>query len=175
MGACVSSEAAAVVAASGTAKVILPDGGLREYTRPVAAARVLGKDAARFFVCDADGMEFEGLVSAVGAQEELRPGQLYFVLPRKMLSRPLHAEELAALAVKASAALDVAALALKASDALMGAAGRGAPGPLVFPLESEDATGGERPVQEEKGKKRRARRGDGGSRRFTPDLCVIPE
>ncbi|THU74964.1 hypothetical protein C4D60_Mb04t38940 [Musa balbisiana] len=103
MGACVSSEAVAVVEASGTAKVILPDGGLREYTRPVTALRVLGKDAARFFVCDADGMEFEGLVSAVGAHEELRPGQLYFVLPRKMLSRPLHAEELAALAVKASA------------------------------------------------------------------------
>ncbi|RWV84364.1 hypothetical protein GW17_00053921, partial [Ensete ventricosum] len=132
MGACVSSEAAAVVAASGTAKVILPDGGLREYTRPVTAARVLGKDAARLFVCDADGMEFEGLVSAVSAHEELRPGQLYFVLPRKLLSRPLHAEELAALAVKASAALV------------------GAVAPLVFP----SGTAGE-----EKG--RRTRSGGG--------------
>ncbi|XP_065002208.1 uncharacterized protein LOC135635208 [Musa acuminata AAA Group] len=147
MGACVSSEAAAVVAAaSGTAKVILPDGGLREYTRPVTALRVLGKDAARFFVCDADGMEFEGLVSTVGAHEELRPGQLYFVLPRKMLSRPLHAEELAALAVKASAALV------------------GAVAPLVFPAGT---------AEEEKG--RRTRTGGGGGGKFAPDLSVIPE
>ncbi|CAL9090235.1 unnamed protein product, partial [Musa textilis] len=131
MGGCNSCYAAAVVV-DGTAKVVLPDGGLREYARPVTAAHALGKDAACFFVCDADAMEFDALVPAVSAEEELRPGQLYFVLPRTMLKYPLRAE-------------DVAALALKASDALMGAAGRGAPGPLVFPLESEDATGGERP------------------------------
>uniref|UniRef100_A0A804IYP9 Uncharacterized protein n=1 Tax=Musa acuminata subsp. malaccensis TaxID=214687 RepID=A0A804IYP9_MUSAM len=130
MGGCNSCYAAAVVV-DGTAKVVLPDGGLREYTRPVTAAHALGKDAACFFVCDADAMEFDAFVSAVGAEEELRPGQLYFVLPRTMLKYPLRAE-------------DVAALALKASDALMGAVGRGAPGPLVFPLEQEDATGGER-------------------------------
>ncbi|CAL9078049.1 unnamed protein product [Musa hybrid cultivar] len=162
MGGCNSCYAAAVVV-DGTAKVVLPDGGLREYTRPVTAAHALGKDAACFFVCDADAMEFDAFVSAVGAEEELRPGQLYFVLPRTMLKYPLRAE-------------DVAALALKASDALMGAAGRGAPGPLVFPLEQEDATGGELRVQDEKGK-RRIRRGGGGggSRKFTPDLSVIPE
>nr|XP_018680774.1 PREDICTED: uncharacterized protein LOC103983300 [Musa acuminata subsp. malaccensis] len=164
MGGCNSCYAAAVVV-DGTAKVVLPDGGLREYTRPVTAAHALGKDAACFFVCDADAMEFDAFVSAVGAEEELRPGQLYFVLPRTMLKYPLRAE-------------DVAALALKASDALMGAVGRGAPGPLVFPLEQEDATGGERRVQEEKGK-RRIRSGGGGggggSRKFTPDLSVIPE
>ncbi|CAL9053417.1 unnamed protein product, partial [Musa banksii] len=127
MGGCNSCYAASVVV-DGTAKVVLPDGGLREYTRPVTAAHALGKDAACFFVCDADAMEFDAFVSAVGAEEELRPGQLYFVLPRTMLKYPLRAE-------------DVAALALKASNALMGAAGRGAPGPLVFPLEPEDATG----------------------------------
>ncbi|RWV84362.1 hypothetical protein BHE74_00008046 [Ensete ventricosum] len=192
LAASLSCYAAAVVV-DGTAKVVLPDGGLREYKRPVTAAHALGKDAACFFVCDADAMEFDAFVSAVSAEHELRPGKLYFVLPRTMLKYPLRAE-------------DVAALALKASDAFMGAAGRGAPAPLVFALEPEDATGSERRVQEEKGKRvkkssaprplvfaleqedatgserrvqdekgKRVKRAGGGSRKFTPDLSVIPE
>ncbi|XP_064947490.1 uncharacterized protein LOC103989419 [Musa acuminata AAA Group] len=53
-------------------------------------------------------MEFDGFVHAVSADDELRPGQLYFLLPISMLQRPLSKEEVAALAVRASAALLVA-------------------------------------------------------------------
>lgn len=50
-------------------------------------------------------MEFDDVVGAVGADEALQPGQLYFALPLNWLKRPLQAQELAALAVKASTAL----------------------------------------------------------------------
>ncbi|KAG2265110.1 hypothetical protein Bca4012_077674 [Brassica carinata] len=50
-------------------------------------------------------MDFDDAVSAVSGNEELRSGQLYFVLPLTWLNHPLRAEEMAALAVKASSAL----------------------------------------------------------------------
>ncbi|RID53856.1 hypothetical protein BRARA_G01223 [Brassica rapa] len=50
-------------------------------------------------------MDFDDAVSAVSGDEELRSGQLYFVLPLTWLNHPLRAEEMAALAVKASSAL----------------------------------------------------------------------
>ncbi|WOK99609.1 hypothetical protein Cni_G08321 [Canna indica] len=157
MGACTSCEAAAVVGAAATVKVVLPDGELQEYSRPVTAACALEKDSRRFFLCDADEMEFDRLVTAVAADEELRPGQLYFVLPRSMLKHPLHADDLAALAVKASAAL-------------VGRCGSGAVAPLVFPA-AEVECGDRKGVE----KGRRLRKGSGKGRKFSPDLSAIPE
>ncbi|KAJ8465502.1 hypothetical protein OPV22_028054 [Ensete ventricosum] len=106
MGICKSCDAT-VVAEPATAKLVLQDGKLQEFESPVKVSRLLQKDPT-CFVCDSDGMEFDGLVMAVDADDELRPGQLYFLLPVSMLRRPLHAEEMAALAVKASAALGAA-------------------------------------------------------------------
>ncbi|KAK1559333.1 hypothetical protein Q3G72_013368 [Acer saccharum] len=54
-------------------------------------------------------MDFNSLVPRINGDEELRPGQLYFSLPMSLSERPLMAEEMASLAVKAS-------LALKASN-----------------------------------------------------------
>ncbi|XP_047062827.1 uncharacterized protein LOC124670361 [Lolium rigidum] len=114
MGLCMSSGAAAVAAvqadglAASTAMVLLPTGELREYPPTATAARVL-KDSvdagAGWFLCDADAMGFDGAVSAVGAGEELRPGQIYFVLPAEARRNGLRREDIAALAVRASAAL----------------------------------------------------------------------
>ncbi|XP_074569136.1 uncharacterized protein LOC141825651 [Curcuma longa] len=159
MGSCHSSEAATLGSAAATAKVVLSDGGLREYTRRVTAGSVLGKDAGSFFVCDADEMEIEGFVSEVGAEEELLPGQLYFVLPRAMLKHPLLADELAALAVKASAAL-------------MGSCGKRAMAPLVFPAADVEEGAGDRRSRV-KGRKKRTRSGSG--RKFAPHLSAIRE
>ncbi|KAL2522878.1 uncharacterized protein Fot_26801 [Forsythia ovata] len=50
-------------------------------------------------------MDFDDVVSAVSDDEVLQPGQLYFALPLSRLKRRLKAEEMAALAVKASSAL----------------------------------------------------------------------
>jgi len=107
MGICSSCEATAVVAL--TAKLVLPDGKLQEFDRPVKVSHVvqLQKDPGCCFVCNSDEMEFGGLVTAVDADEELQMGQLYFLLPRSMLGKFLHADDMAALAVKASNALMV--------------------------------------------------------------------
>ncbi|WMV43572.1 hypothetical protein MTR67_036957 [Solanum verrucosum] len=51
-------------------------------------------------------MDFGDVVSGISADEELQPGQLYFVLPLSKLKRRLKAEEMEALAVKASSALN---------------------------------------------------------------------
>ncbi|XP_008813826.2 uncharacterized protein LOC103724372 [Phoenix dactylifera] len=171
MGICTSCEAvAAAVTTVATAKVIFTDGELREYDRSVRVSHVLQKDPT-CFVCDADVMEIDGFVSAVGGGEELRPGNLYFLLPRTMLKHRLHAEDLAALAVRASSALMKAA---PAGERIR----RGATvSPLVFNVGSGEGTaaGGEvRAADEEEGKKpNKKRRGIG--RKFAAELSAIPE
>ncbi|KAG6408186.1 hypothetical protein SASPL_131190 [Salvia splendens] len=100
MGICSSCESTSVA----TAKLILGDGRLQEYPYPVKVSYVLQKNPA-FFICNSDEMDFDNVVSAVSDDDELQPGQIYFALPLSKLSRRLQADEMAALAVKASSAL----------------------------------------------------------------------
>ncbi|XP_042422459.1 uncharacterized protein LOC122010117 [Zingiber officinale] len=162
MGGCASCNAAVMTEMEGTAKVVLPDGGFLEYDRSVTAGSALGKDSSCFFVCDADEMEIGRFLSAVSVSQELCSGQLYFVLPRSMLNYPLRAEDLAALAVKASTALIGAA----------GLCGRRAVAPLFFPVDNADR----RRVEKEKQdwQRRSPRNGIKGPK-FSPELIAIPE
>ncbi|KAE8723354.1 hypothetical protein F3Y22_tig00012493pilonHSYRG00058 [Hibiscus syriacus] len=87
-----------------TAKLILQDGRLQEFPYPVKVSCVLQTNPA-CFICNSDEMDFDDVVSAIEEDEELQPGQLYFALPLSCLKHRLQAEEMAALAVKASSAL----------------------------------------------------------------------
>nr|AAR87326.1 hypothetical protein [Oryza sativa Japonica Group]ABF99068.1 hypothetical protein LOC_Os03g55880 [Oryza sativa Japonica Group] len=129
-----------------------------------------------WFLCDADGVGFEGRVVAVPGDEELRPGQIYFVLHPEARRRSLTREEVAALAVKASAALVKAAAAAAASSPAGGRRRRGAVAPLVFPLPEEDdtAVAAAAPKPAVARKRRVASRGVRASK-FSPDLTAIPE
>ncbi|KAJ4891063.1 hypothetical protein Rs2_30811 [Raphanus sativus] len=100
MGACVSREGMS----GDSAKLVLFDGTLQEFSAPFKVWQILQKHPSSF-VCNSDEMDFDDAVSAVSGDEELRSGQLYFVLPLTWLNHPLMAEEMAALAVKASSAL----------------------------------------------------------------------
>ncbi|KAF3592030.1 hypothetical protein DY000_02024189 [Brassica cretica] len=100
MGACVSRECMR----GDSAKLILFDGTLQEFSTPVKVWQIL-QNYPSSFVCNSDEMDFDDAVSAVSGNEELRSGQLYLVLPLTWLNHPLRAEEMAALAVKASSAL----------------------------------------------------------------------
>ena len=167
MGACNSCEATAVAAAPGStaaeARVVLADGALRRFpggtraSQAVKAAAGAGAaPAAAWFLCSADGLELGGAAAGLGPEEALQPGQLYFVLPAAMRRRPLQAEEMAALAIRASAAL------VGDHD-----------GPLVFP---EDAAAGGGAGGARSGKAcRRSRRGSSRGRDFVPDLGAIAE
>ncbi|XP_047062162.1 uncharacterized protein LOC124669625 [Lolium rigidum] len=173
MGLCMSSGAAAVAAvqadglAASTAMVLLPTGELREYTPPATAARVLqdSVDAgAGWFLCDADAMGFDGAVAAVGAAEELRPGQIYFVLPADARRNGLRREDIAALAVRASAAL----------------ARTSRTSPLVFapPPEKAFQAAAYKTVPALAAKRRQVARAKSAGRmqtRFAPDLSAISE
>ncbi|KAK4788697.1 hypothetical protein SAY86_020016 [Trapa natans] len=102
MGICSSYESTAVT----TAKLILQDGRLKEFSYPVKVSYVLQRvtDPAAF-ICNSDDMDFDGVVDPISGDKELIPGQLYFALPLNRLKRRLQADEMAALAVKASSAL----------------------------------------------------------------------
>ncbi|KAL6894160.1 hypothetical protein ACP4OV_008258 [Aristida adscensionis] len=179
MGICVSCDAADEGAAA--ARVVLPSGELREYAPPATAALVLqeaGGEAGSWFLCDADGMGFEGpvAVAAVAAGEELRPGQIYFVLPAEMQRRRLTREEVAALAVKASAALVKAAAAAAPSSPGRARRRRGAVAPLVFPLPEEEYSSPDVASKPPAvAQKRRVACRGGRATRFSPDLTAIPE
>ncbi|XP_037438442.1 uncharacterized protein LOC119306279 [Triticum dicoccoides] len=174
MGLCVSYDAAADGPA--TARVVLPSGELREYSPSATAAMALEEVGQQgWFLCDADRMGFEGSVAAVAGGEELQPGQIYFVLPAEMLRRRLTGEEVASLAVKASAALVKAATASSSG----GRRRRGSVAPLVFAPSEEDysdetlAKFAVKPAVPQK--RRVAYRGGRSPPRFSPDLAAILE
>ncbi|KAF8101582.1 hypothetical protein N665_0204s0076 [Sinapis alba] len=100
MGICSSSESTQVA----TAKLILQDGRMIEFTSTVKVGYVLQK-YPMCFICNSDDMDFDDAVSAISADEELQLGQIYFALPLRWLREPLEAVEMAALAVKATSAL----------------------------------------------------------------------
>ncbi|KAL3538930.1 hypothetical protein ACH5RR_002296 [Cinchona calisaya] len=89
-----------------TAKLILLDGKLEEFSYPEKVSNLMKRNAD-CFICNAEEMEFDGLIRGVDSDEELQPGQLYFELPLDYLmkKRRFQAEDMASLAVKASVAL----------------------------------------------------------------------
>lgn len=102
MGICSSCESTGVA----TAKLILQDGQLKEFPYPVKVSYVLQRVAGpATFICNSDDMDFDDVVYPVSNDDELLPGQLYFALPLSRLRCRLQADEMAALAVKASSAL----------------------------------------------------------------------
>ncbi|CAM8912292.1 unnamed protein product [Rhodiola kirilowii] len=101
MGSCSSCDSRSQFS---TAKLILQDGQLQEFSNPVKVSQLLQKNPSSF-LCNSDEMDFDEVVSAIDADDFLQPGQLYFVLPLNRLKRPFPAAEMAALAVKANVAL----------------------------------------------------------------------
>ncbi|CAD6218689.1 unnamed protein product [Miscanthus lutarioriparius] len=128
MGSCVSRSGAAATSTAAesvsvhalTAKVVDLDGSMAQFAAPVTAHEALSATATAGgggaappsspprFLCCSDALDFDAPVTALAAHDALRPGQLYFALPTSMLDRPLSAQDMAALAVKACAALGTA-------------------------------------------------------------------
>ncbi|GMN29776.1 hypothetical protein TIFTF001_002569 [Ficus carica] len=173
MGICSSTSSTHVA----TAKLILQDGRLEEFSYPVKVSYVLQKNPA-CFICNSDEMGFDDVVTAVSDDEELQPGQLYFALPLARLRHRLQAEEMAALAVKASSAL------MKSGGGGGGGVGRGercgcrrnSVSPIVVSADgsSRRVAAGDGGGGGGGGGARRVRRG-GGRGKFTAMLSAIPE
>jgi hypothetical protein len=170
--------------------VLLPTGELREYQPRTTAAQALegsnlAGDDAGWFICDADAMGFEGTAPAVGGAEELRAGQIYFVLPSEARRDGLRREDIAALAVKASAALVDRANAANAAAAAAASGGRckrrrraRSVSPLVFAPPEADGNAAYKTVPAMVDRRRPVARVRSSGRmnpRFSPDLTAIPE
>ncbi|KAL6209673.1 hypothetical protein ACLB2K_020613 [Fragaria x ananassa] len=171
----ISSSSSTSVA---TTKLVLPDGQLQEFSNPIRASYVLQKISSPGFVCDADDMDLGDFITAVNGDEELQLGQLYFVLPLSWLNKPLRAEEMAALAVRASLAL----CNMRRSNRCCC---KGGDDQVVFSIIKNDvikpkmlAGGGSFGVHRETVRKRRGRsgrHGGGGSYSSVAKLSVILE
>ncbi|XAR61489.1 hypothetical protein NMG60_11015931 [Bertholletia excelsa] len=128
MGACMSSAVASSCSwesDSPTAIVISSNGNLRQYSLSLTVSQVLlleypnslistlppppppssSDTATAFFLCNSDRLCYDEYIPPLDAQEQLQAHQIYFVLPTSKLQYPLSASDMAALAVKASLAL----------------------------------------------------------------------
>ncbi|KAL2242343.1 uncharacterized protein LOC105158850 [Sesamum indicum] len=108
MGGCFSSESDYSHRQRLTANVVSVNGELRQYPLPITVSQVLHFEAGSpgsFFVCSSDGLYFDDYIPSLDAEDELESAQIYFVLPVAKLQHRLAAADMAALAVKASAAL----------------------------------------------------------------------
>ncbi|KAE9456797.1 hypothetical protein C3L33_11307, partial [Rhododendron williamsianum] len=108
--------------------VISANGDLHQYTSPlITVSQVLEEmmevqtltqqhdhpsssssniiNSNSFFVCNSDRLYYDDFIPALDAQHQLHPNQIYFVLPASKLLYRLTASDMAALAVKASLAL----------------------------------------------------------------------
>lgn len=92
-----------------SALIISVDGDLRQYPLPVTSSQILHMEAlspTAFFICDSDYLFYDDFISSIDFEEELESGQIYFLLPTEKLQYRLSASDMAALAVKASVALN---------------------------------------------------------------------
>ncbi|KAG8377179.1 hypothetical protein BUALT_Bualt08G0001200 [Buddleja alternifolia] len=123
MGCCMSSESSSSSSSSSadystsrrhrkpSANVVSLTGELRQYPLPVTVSQVLQSETTAssspdsFFICNSDRLYFDHYIPSLDAQEELESGQIYFLLPISKLHYRLAASDMAALAVKASVAL----------------------------------------------------------------------
>ncbi|AAF20257.1 hypothetical protein AtNW77_Chr1g0078461 [Arabidopsis thaliana] len=118
MGLCVSVNRNEYVSSSTTAKIVTINGDLREYDVPVLASQVLESEStssssssssSSYFLCNSDSLYYDDFIPAIESDEILQANQIYFVLPISKRQYRLSASDMAALAVKASVAIEKAA------------------------------------------------------------------
>lgn len=112
MGGCLSSQFSADRSQhhrNPSANVVTLNGELRRYSLPATVSQVLQSHSPSrdsFFLCNSDRLYFNDYIPSLDLHEELEPAQIYFLLPSTRLQRLLTASDMAALAVKASLALE---------------------------------------------------------------------
>ncbi|XP_071700497.1 uncharacterized protein [Rutidosis leptorrhynchoides] len=101
MGACLSSTGDSIHKFT-CALVISNKGELRLYPTPIFVSEVLHLENPSSFICNSDNLFYDENVISLNLEDELDAGQIYFILPKTMLSRRLSVSDMAALAVKAN-------------------------------------------------------------------------
>jgi hypothetical protein len=83
------------------ARVILPDGGVRQVALPATAAELM-MDAPGHFLADARSAGLGARLAALAADEDLELGGVYAAFPMKRLGTPIAATDVARLAAAAT-------------------------------------------------------------------------
>ncbi|KAJ8753716.1 hypothetical protein K2173_026392 [Erythroxylum novogranatense] len=99
-----AASCAPSIISNGVVKVLLPDGILQVYTRPVKAAELMLENPGQF-VCDSSSLKVGQRIHGLSADEELERRQLYFLLPMDMLYSVLTQEEMTTLTSKTTKTL----------------------------------------------------------------------
>lgn len=118
MGGCVSSRISGSdndeKLSLSAANVITINGQLRQFLIPITVSQALRQIeseskslSSSSFICNSDSLYYDEPIPALDSVDELQSGQIYFILPNSKLHYLLSASDMAALAVKASAALSV--------------------------------------------------------------------
>ncbi|KAK4428238.1 hypothetical protein Salat_1123400 [Sesamum alatum] len=109
MGGCLSSESGdSSRHLKPSANVVLANGEFRQYFLPTTVSQVLHSQNSSpdaFFLCNSDNLYFDDYIPSLAPHEELEASQIYFLLPTSKLQYRLAASDMAALAVKASGAI----------------------------------------------------------------------
>ena len=83
------------------ARVILPDGRVRQVALPVTAAELM-MDAPGHFLADTRAAQVGARLVALSADEDLEMGAVYATFPMKRIGTPLAAADMARLAAAAT-------------------------------------------------------------------------
>lgn len=92
-------------------KVIQIDGKVQELKQPIQANHITSQNP-NYFLCSSESMVVGTCIPHVSEDEELQPGQIYFLLPNSQAQKPLSLPDLCALTIKASSSLGKDALDL---------------------------------------------------------------
>ncbi|KAF3435637.1 hypothetical protein FNV43_RR22728 [Rhamnella rubrinervis] len=178
MGNCRSISIVATSSTTATAKLILQDGQLQEFSDPIKVSQLLQNyniSSTLYAICDSDHMEFGEHVHGLNGEEELQVGRLYFVLPLSRLNSPFQVEDMASLAFKASLALGKRRRSLKGQIIrICESRGSKEADRLVFTTKMNENIAGAGVIHREFVRRRR-RKGAVGGRGFITTLSVILE
>ncbi|KAK8705788.1 hypothetical protein V6N13_049380 [Hibiscus sabdariffa] len=115
MGTCFSSKSQELISESThrpAAHVVSTNGDLHKYILPVVVSQVLHGEASSssfssmIFLCNSDSLSYDEYIPALNDDHPLQANQIYFVLPVSKLQHRLASRDMAALAVKASLAIE---------------------------------------------------------------------
>lgn len=108
MGICASSQYTSqggiVLKWPSTAKIIHLDGTLQELKHPIKAEQILSQNLG-CFLCSSESMYINSHIPFIPQNEELKLGQIYFLMPLSKSHQTLSLQDLCTLAIKAHAAL----------------------------------------------------------------------
>ncbi|KAD5960202.1 hypothetical protein E3N88_11674 [Mikania micrantha] len=177
MGGCFSTSTSTSVAgdsvsnsnssSSCCALVISSTGELRPYSAPAFVSDVVQNETEGYFVCNSDSLCYDQHISPLDAHQQLHIGQIYFVLPLSRLRYPLTASEMAALAVKASVALNSKSKSKSKSTSKGGKNDRSKITPFVIVNDKEEGKSGSEIIKYDENHQRVSRSGSIRRRKMT--------